>query len=158
MRIECLLTGLGFVGNIADGVGKSLKNHNSSKPAVNQVHGVERDTSELDDGVVAAGQDEKRNHVDDSHDTRTAKKLASTCREAAVVDLPDTETDVDSEVSNEEEALKAAGQGSNVEGSRHLELAVVTSVPKGCIKARLLEAGKQAVGDSEVSLGVVVEA
>lgn len=139
-------------------MGKSFKDHDSSKPAVDQVHGVERNTSELDDGVVAASQEEERDHVYDGHDARTAEKLASTCREAAVVNLPDAESDVDSEVANEEEALEAARQGSNVEGRRQLELAVVASAPKGCVKARLLESSIQAVGDSKVSLGVVVEA
>ena len=97
-------------------MGKSLKDNNSSEPAVNQVHGIERDTGELDDRVVTTGQEEERDHVDDGHDTRTAEKFTSTGRETAVVDLPDAESDVDGEITDQEEALKTAGKSTHTEG------------------------------------------
>lgn len=147
-----------LVGDPADGVGDSLEDDNSSKPAVDQVHGVERDTGKLDDWVVAASQEEERNHVHHRHDTGTAEELTSTGREAAVVDLPDAESNVDGKVADQEEALETAGQGANANSRGHLELAVVTSAPEGCIQARLLEAGIVVVGDRKVALGLVVEA
>ena len=110
-----LLTGLNLDSDPANGVGKSLKDNDTSKPAVDQVHGIERDTGELDDGVVAAGQEEEGDHVDDRHDARTAEKLTGTGREATVVDLPDAKSDVDGEVANQEEALKTAGQSAHAE-------------------------------------------
>jgi hypothetical protein len=142
----------------ADGVCKSLENHDTSKPAVNQVHGVEGDTGQLDDGVVATSEEEEGNHVHDRHDTGTAEKLASTGREAAVIDLPETESNVGSKVANKQKALETAGQGSHVDGSGQLELAVMTSAPEGRIKARLLESGIPVVGNGEVALGIVVQA
>lgn len=142
----------------ADGVCKSLEDHDTSEPAVNQVHGVEGDTGQLDDGVVATGQKEEGNHVHDSHDTGTAKELASTGREAAVIDLPETESNVGGKVANKQKALETAGQGSHIDGRGQLELAVMTSAPEGRIKARLLESGVPVVGDGEVALGVVVQA
>ena len=107
------LTGMDLVGDPANGVGNSLEHNDSSKPAMDQVHGVEGDTSELDDGVVASSQKEERDHVDDRHDTRTAEELTGALGVAAVVDLPDAETNVDSEVAHKEEGLEPAGKGSN---------------------------------------------
>jgi len=156
--ITSLLTGVNLVGDPADSVGDSLEDDNSSKPAVNKVHGVERDAGELDDGVVAASQEEERNHVHDRHDTRTAEELTSTGREAAVVDLPDAESDVDGKVADQKEALETAGECANANSRGHLELAVVTSAPERCVQARLLEAGIVVVGDRKVALGLVVKA
>jgi hypothetical protein len=51
-------TGVDLVGDPANGVGNRLEDNDPSEPSVNQVHGVERDTSEFDDGVVATSQEE----------------------------------------------------------------------------------------------------
>lgn len=135
----------------------SLEDYNSSEPAMDQVHSVERDTGKLHDGVVATSQEEERNHVDNSHDARTAEEFASTCREAAVVDLPDTETNVDRKVAHEEESLQTARKRSDSNGGRELELAVMASAEERGIKAVLLEFGVGSIGDGEVPLGFVVE-
>jgi hypothetical protein len=55
-RSGCNLTGVDLVGHPANGVCDRLEDDDASKPTVNQVHSVERDTSELDDGVVAASE------------------------------------------------------------------------------------------------------
>ena len=69
---------MNLVGHPADGVGNCLEDNDSPKPAVDQVHGIERDASELDDGVVATSKQEQWDHVDNGHDTRAAEELAST--------------------------------------------------------------------------------
>jgi hypothetical protein len=153
-----LLTGVNLAGHPADSVGNRLEDDNSPEPAMDQVHGVERDTGELDDGVVAASQEEERDHVHDRHDTRTAEKLTSTGREAAVIDLPDAEPNVDGKVADQEEALETAGERANANSRGHLELAVVASAPEGCVQARLLETGVVVVGDRKVALSLIVEA
>lgn len=152
------LTGMNLVSHPADGVGNGLEDDNSPKPAMDQVHGVERDTSELDDRVVAASQEEERNHVHDGHDTRSGEECASAGREAAVVDLPDAESDVDGEVADKEEGLETARQSTHAEGRGELELAVMTGAQKRRIEAGFLESGVEVIGDGEVALCVVVEA
>jgi hypothetical protein len=52
------LTGMDLVGDPANSVSNCLENHDTSKPAVHEVHGVERDTGELNDGVVASSEEE----------------------------------------------------------------------------------------------------
>lgn len=68
-----------LVGNPADSVSDCLEDDDPSKPAVDQVHGVKRNSGEVNDGVVATSQEEQGDHVDDSHDARAAQELASTC-------------------------------------------------------------------------------
>lgn len=99
---------------MADG----LQDYNTSEPTVDQVHGVEGDSSEPDEGVVAACQEEERNHVDGSHDTGSANELRqNSCGGLAVVDPPEAETDIGCEVSTEEESLQTTGERANVDSS-----------------------------------------
>ena len=149
---------MNLVSDPAYSVSNCLENDNTSKPAVNKVHGVEGDAGELDDGVVATSKEEQWDHVDDSHDTGAAEEFTSTRGKGAVVDLPDTKANVDSEVANQEEALQTTGQGSNANSGRELELAVMTGAEQGRIEAVLFESCVGPVGNGEVSLGFVVEA
>ena len=89
---------MNLVCDPADGVRKRLKDHDTSKPAVNQVHGVEGDTSQLDDGVVATSQEEERQHVHDRQNTGTVSNLCSNIT-AAPMDAEDTENDVHCQVT-----------------------------------------------------------
>ena len=50
------LTCVNLVGDPAYSVGDGLEDNNSSKPAVDEVHGVEGDTGELDDRVVTTSK------------------------------------------------------------------------------------------------------
>ena len=53
------------VGNQeGEGVRQGLENHDTAKPPVQEVERVERDVQPLDQGVVAAGQDEQGNLED----------------------------------------------------------------------------------------------
>ena len=54
--------------------------------------------------------------------------------------------------------MQTAGQGSNTNGRRELEFAVVTGAEQRRIEAVLLESCVGPVGDGEVSLGFVVQA
>ena len=105
-----------LVGDPANRVGNSLEDDNPSKPAVDEVHGVEGDARQLDDWVVAASEEEEGNHVDDGHDTGAAEEFTSARGKGAVINLPDAETNVDAQVANQEEGLQAAGQGANTNG------------------------------------------
>lgn len=145
-------------GHPANSVRNGLENDDSSEPTVDKVHGVEGDTSQLDDGVIAASKKEQGNHVDDSHDTRAAQKLTSTSGIGAVVNPPHAESNVDTKVAEEEKGLQAAGQCANTDGGGKLELAVVTGAEEGSVQAVLLEGGIGPVGNGKVSLGLVVQA
>jgi len=89
-------------------VSNGFKNNDTAKPSVNQVHRVKRDAGQLDDWIVAPGQEEKRDHVDDSHNAGTGDELAGTFGVVAVVNPPEAEADVDTKVANEEECLQPA--------------------------------------------------
>jgi hypothetical protein len=146
-----------LAGHPANGMGKSLKNNDPSKPAMNQVHGVEGDSGKLDDRVVASSKKEERDHVDNRHNTCTAEKLAGALGEVTVINSPETESDVDGKVPHEEEGLQAARKSSNTDSGGHLELAVMARPEEGRIEAGLLEAGVPKVGDGKVSLCLVAE-
>lgn len=137
----------------------SLEDYNASKPAVDQVHGVEGDTGELDDGVVASCEEEQGNHVDDSHDTSAVAELTGGGSVTlAPVNLPHAQPDIGGEVADKQKSLQTAGQCANVDGGREPELAMVTGAEERRIQAVFPEAGEEPVGCRKVSLGVVVEA
>jgi len=89
-----------LVGDPAYCVRNSLEDDNPSKPAVDEVHGVERDTRQLDDWVVATSEEEQGDHVDDSHDTGAAEEFTSARGKGAVINPPDAETNVDAQIAN----------------------------------------------------------
>lgn len=69
---------------------------------MDQIHGVERDASKLDDGIVAAGQKKQGNHVDDSHNTGAVADLASDGGIVLLpVDAPDGKSNIGAEVAQE---------------------------------------------------------
>ena len=152
------LTSLDLGSHPGNGVGNGFQDGDPSKPTVDEVHGVERNSSKLDDGVVASGEEEQRNHVDDRHHTGTVAELCSRGGIALVpVNPPDAETNIGSKVAHQHEGLETAGQRADVEGSRELEFAVVTGAEQGSIQAVLAEGGEEAVGRCEVPLAVVVQ-
>lgn len=153
------LTGLDLGSHPGNGVSNGFKDSDSSEPTVDKVHGVERDSGELDDGVVASGEKEQRNHVHDRHDTGTVAELCSRGVIALFpIDPPDAEANIGSEVAHEQESLESAGESSNVDGRRELELAVVTCAEQGGVQTMLSEGGEEAVWRCEVPLGVVIQA
>lgn len=148
-----------LVGHPGSEMCDSLEHRNPSKPAVDQVHGIKGDTRELDHGVVAASQEEEGNHVDGSHDAGTIANFLAKWSEGLVeIDAPDDKTDVGGEIANEQESLQTARKRTNVDGSRQLELAVVSGSEERRIQKVLPEGGEQNMRLREVPLGLVVEA
>lgn len=85
---------------------------------MDQIHGVEGNSSQSDEWVVAASQEEEGDHVDDSHNTASVAELSCRCRKVLVpVNAPDSESYVGCKVANKEERLEAAGQRADVDSS-----------------------------------------
>ena len=81
-----------------------FEDNNPSEPTVDEVHGVEGNAGDLDDGVVTSSEKEQRDHVDDGHDTSAVAELSSGGGIAlAHVDLPHAQSAVGSEVAEEHE-------------------------------------------------------
>lgn len=159
MVIRGKLTGQDLSGHPGGGVRNGFKDNDPSEPTVDEVHGVERNSGDLDDRVVASSKEEQRNHVDDRHDTGTVAELSSGGGIAlAEVDLPHAESAVGSEVAQKHEGLKTAGERTDVDGSRELELTVVTCAEERCVQEVLAEGSKESVRCSKVALAIVVQA
>lgn len=149
---------LGNLGDqVGNGVGKGLEDDNATNPTVDQVEGVERDARDLDEGVVAASQQEEREHVHDAQHTGTVAELTGSTL-AAEVDVDDGEGDVHARVQDQVDGLQTAGEGANVDGRGQLVLTVVTLAEQGRVKQVGLEPSVPPVGGGEVALVGVVQA
>lgn len=136
---------------------ESLKNDDAANPAVDKVEGVERDASDLDEGVVATSEEEEREHVHDTQDTGAVTELGCSALRAPV-DEDDGEGNVHASVASKVDGLKTAGQSTNVDGRRQLVLTVVTGAEQRRVEQVALEPSVPPVGLGEVALLGVVQA
>lgn len=124
------------------GVGDALQHNDPTQPSVEEIVRVEADTQERDERVIAASQDEKRDHVQDGERARPASKFGKQCRlgvdrviqVAAVGDLA-------SHVQDDQNRLESGRNGAHVDGRGELDLSVVSLAPQRGVENVFLDVG-----------------
>lgn len=120
---------------------------------------VKRHAQQRDQRVVPASHQEQGDHVDDGEDTRPVPEGGSGLDGLVEPrNAVDAEDDVGRKVADQEQELEPRGQGAEVDGGAHLDLAVVALPEHGGVERVALDEGQAAVGDGEVPLLLVVEA
>lgn len=121
-------------------MGEGLQSHDAAQPSVEEVERVERDAEKVDERVVPARHQEKRDHVDHGKITSPVPhKGGNLLQRPRVVNRDYAKRDVGRQVAEEEDQLHPRGQRSDVEGRAELELAVVALAENRRILHILLE-------------------
>src|SRR4051812_29990648 len=109
------------VGNLDNGPGHKvddrLENHDTTHPAVKQVVRVEAYLEHADQGVVAAGEDDERNHAHQGKRPGAASKFGTEFEPVLVTPVKDKHVgQVAAQVAGEEEGVEARGECAHVDG------------------------------------------
>ncbi len=92
----------------SDEVDDDLDDGDAAHPPVQQVVGVGADVEQADQGVVAAGEDDERDHVDDREGSRAAADLGAQRVLVLVLPVEDEHVrKVAGQIAGEEEGVEA---------------------------------------------------
>lgn len=63
------------IGDVADGMSKGLKHHDTAEPPVDEIVGIEGNSQKRNQGVVSASKQEEWYHISDRQDSCSVSKL-----------------------------------------------------------------------------------
>jgi hypothetical protein len=108
-------------------VHNSLKDNDSPQPTMDQIERVKRNPQQLYQRIVPPSEQEQRHHIDDRQCSSPIPHLAEHCRFIRTpLDHEGAKHDIRHQIPQQEGGLEPRGQSPYIDGTRKLELAVVS--------------------------------